>query len=156
MAYGSKKIGVPPPGAVGFKSSVRVLMSATQTISPDTITIVNFDDVGEDGLGEFNAATHKFIPKETGTYLLIFSACWQKTSVEADKKIRTSIFIGSSGISFEDKHTAIADWIVGKTTIIRKLNAGREITARVEQGGTGDWTLGNSTDGNYFEAHRIA
>ena len=156
MAYGSKKIGVPPPEAVGFKSRVRATISASQDVAQDTTTIVNFDSVSEDGLGEFDNANYRFIPKEDGLYLIVAHIIWEEATVEADKTSRIGVFKNGFCQSFENRLTSHVEWFSSTITAYHRLKKGDKITIRVSHSGTATWQIRPSADGSNLRIQRIA
>jgi len=80
-------------GQIGLSTNVYVTMSATQAIPANTQTVVNYDTVARDSLGEFNAATHTFTPQATGYYLINASSYVPTPSSGGAITVYTSVFV---------------------------------------------------------------
>jgi hypothetical protein len=52
------------------KSGVRVHMLANQEIADSTHTLIEFDKVDHDGLGEWDTTNYQFVPEESGRYYI--------------------------------------------------------------------------------------
>ena len=90
----------------GFRSKFYVLLSTTQTISPTTWTVLNFDDIQYDGENEFDAITnHRFVAKRNGYYSI--SAGVAFSLWEADKRCKLDIQL--NGIVYGREHKILAN-----------------------------------------------
>ena len=154
MAYGSKKIGIPPAEAVGFKSSVRYYCSGELSVPNNTWKKVPIDTKVYDGLGEFDPTTNRFTTKESGYYLATFKADWSVPV--ADKAYTISIRKNGTNFSCREEYLPVADVGVQLITDLIYLNAGDYLEFWAYQYSGSTATISGGTIGTFCSIHRLS
>ena len=136
MAYGAKKIGVPPPEAVGFPSKVRARSNASQELVNSARVYITFNDEIFDGLGEYNPDTGVFTAAADGYYFisaLVSLETADGTTFSGHIEFRIE---AANDISHEYNHNfSTTDRAAGIVTGCFYLTKGQTLRIRV-----GQWT----------------
>ena len=137
-------------------SAVRVTKNDAQSISNDTVTIVQYDDEVFDNLGEF--ASYRFTAKEAGYYMVAASLRSAVATFAVTEYWRISIYkngvLYSHGLYTTDnsdlskRHSIITD--------IVNLAATEYIDIRIYQNLGSAVSTDTDAEQNYFTVHRLS
>ena len=135
----------------GFSSRVSACLSAAQSISASTSTVVAFDTKSFDGLGEFDTTTYQFTASSAGYYLVLghINLGGSTTSEYYHCQIYKN---GNSIRDFEINGTG--GWLVMYFEAILSLAAGDAIDIRVYFGDAQDIEAGGGMSRLYI--HRLS
>jgi hypothetical protein len=136
-----------------------VYLSANQSVTDATDTLVDFDSVSLDTHDWFDTGTHRYTPQIAGYYMITWRVAVNGTTVvqyySRLRKNGGTVFqgdrlLGISGTTTAGIGTAVSSWILlnGSTDYV-------DVTGFVDATSGTQFYGSNSGVGSYFQAHLI-
>ena len=139
-----------PTGLVVNTPAFRATMSATQTLSNNTVTKVNFNTEDFDIGSCYNTATYRFTPNVAGKYFVGAQVRWQ---TDTDIDIADTYIYKNGSSLFQGNFTNLRynNWFIGSVVTMNGTTDYIEIFAVQISGVSVDLR----DDGNQFFAYKL-
>ncbi len=141
-------------GSVSFprQSYVRLEKTSDQTIATSTDTVVQWQQAGEDILGEADLVNNRVTVKTAGVYLIMAHNRWTTGNYRTIQEIR----VNAKTQAYNDIHQANANPLVHISYAVRALTVGQYVDVRVQQTSGSNKTLRGLVNNTFFVVTKIA